>query len=368
MYIGKTNMLLRHLLLISTSIVTLSSCSVLLPNSDFKNNNINIQKKIKYSINGKVEFPELKFKTKALYSDIATNGTVSIIDPYNNVVATALTDNDGNFDISPNDNFYPYQDNTYILEATRRIGDVGNNIMSLRTIILWNGLYWESITHPGVYINTKTTAISLINTLKGGSANYFINTVDTSGETSIPSDLGSTASIQEINDLSQMVKDILSENKDPFALIKYDGRYYIDNSYNVGRLTQYRECVNCDLRNLNLSASNFINVNLNQAKLINTNLSYSDMRGSNFSNANLSNVNFSEAILEALYPDSEDSRIVSNFSNANLENVNFTKADLSYANLKDANISGANFTDTNLSNATWIDGRICNEDSFGTCN
>lgn len=361
-------MLLRHLLLISISIVTLSSCSVLIPNSDFKNDKLNTQKNIKFSINGKVEFPELKFKTKALYSDIATNGTVSIIDTYNNVVATALTDNDGNFDITPNDNFYPYQDSTYILEATRRIGDVGNNIMSLRTIILWNGLYWESITYPGIYINTKTTALSLIQTIRNVSANYFIKTIDTSGDTSIPSDLGYTASIQEINDLSQMIKDVLSENKDPFALIKYNGKYYIDNSYNVGKLTQSRECVACDLRDLNLSASNFINVNLNQAKMMNTNLSFSDMRGSNFSNANLSNVNFSEAILEALYPDSDDSRIVTNFSNSNLENVNFTKADLSYANLKDANISGANFTDTNLSNATWVDGRICNEDSFGTCN
>jgi len=50
-----------------------------------------------------------------------------------------------------------------------------------------------------------------------------------------------------------------------------------------------------------------------------------------------------------------------------LSNADFKGADLEEANLKGANISGANFKGAELEYTTWVDGRVCAEDSVGSC-
>lgn len=86
------------------------------------------------------------------------------------------------------------------------------------------------------------------------------------------------------------------------------------------------------------------------------NMISAQLEGADLSGRDLSNVNFMGAELEKV-----------NFQKANLSNANFKNADLEEANFKGANITGANFSGAELEFATWADGRVCAEDSVGSC-
>lgn len=80
------------------------------------------------------------------------------------------------------------------------------------------------------------------------------------------------------------------------------------------------------------------------------------LEGANLKGKDLSGVNFTKADLEE-----------ADLSGANLSNANFSDADLEEANLKGAKIQGANFKGAELEFTTWVDGRVCAEDSVGSC-
>lgn len=86
--------------------------------------------------------------------------------------------------------------------------------------------------------------------------------------------------------------------------------------------------------------------NLVGVKLEEANLQGIDLSGRNFSGADLEKANL---------------------QNANLTNAIFKNADLEEANLKGAKINGAVFKGAELEFATWVDGKVCAEDSLGSC-
>ncbi len=101
-----------------------------------------------------------------------------------------------------------------------------------------------------------------------------------------------------------------------------------------------------DLAYANLSVTNLTDVDMQQVTLVGANL-----RKSNLGGANLGGANMAYAILQ----------------NADLSNANLSHADLTNADLRGAKIDNADFSGANLSQARWLDGRVCRQDSIGTC-
>jgi hypothetical protein len=94
----------------------------------------------------------------------------------------------------------------------------------------------------------------------------------------------------------------------------------------IRKLKESNTCVNCDLRQANLSWEN----------LSGANLSWSDLKGANLRGVNLTGANLTGAYLAKANLES------SKLSKANLEQTNLKEANLKGANLKGANLKGAN--------------------------
>lgn len=151
------------------------------------------------SIIGTAEFPVSKsFTTKATLSDVGTKATVSLLYPSsdptnpNMTIATGLTDINGNFTINLKPTFSPAINEVFVLEASKRIGGGGNALMSIRTYVKWSGIGWDSMTNSGVFINSKTTALSIIadNNKDKIKPSDTIKRIDNSSGTSIPLSIG----------------------------------------------------------------------------------------------------------------------------------------------------------------------------------
>jgi serine/threonine protein kinase len=100
-------------------------------------------------------------------------------------------------------------------------------------------------------------------------------------------------------------------------------------------LISTKECIRCDLRNVNLSGMD----------LSGANLSESNLNGANLSNIVLTHANLSDAMLQEV-----------NLSNSNLSKANLSRSDLTNANLSNSVLNGANLAsailqDTNFKNA-----------------
>ncbi|MFN8577224.1 MAG: pentapeptide repeat-containing protein [Candidatus Sericytochromatia bacterium] len=403
----------------------INSCSV--PNkTEFFNSNIsqnNSNNKIN-EIRGKVEFPESKktnnFKTKATIGQIKVGATISLIYPPddstnpNVTIATGLTDTNGNFLLNVN-SFTPETGKIYILEGIKRIGASGNDKLSIRTYIKWNGTTWESITSPNISLNKTTTAITIID--KNDNS---ISSSDTIGKivSGVVNPIGSVTT-QTINNVANLSEYLLNSDADPTRFISYlNNKYYIikELSLNKNQLLLNKSCANCeldyeDLSNKTLDNSNLKYVNLSNTNLSNTNLSNSSLNNSNLSNSssnnvtltnsnlsnsslnnitltnsNLSTVNLTNSSLNNVTLTNSNLSTVnltnstltssnlsgSNFTgsiltNANLSNSNFTNATLTNSNLIGANLTNINISGANLTGATWIDGRICQNNSISLC-
>jgi uncharacterized protein YjbI with pentapeptide repeats len=85
--------------------------------------------------------------------------------------------------------------------------------------------------------------------------------------------------------------------------------------------------------------------------LSNAQLEKADLHGIDLSGANLTNAELEDA----------------NLQGANLTNANLQRADLEGANLRGAKINGANLRGAELGYAIWVNGKVCAEDSVGSC-
>jgi hypothetical protein len=194
---------------------------------------INSEKQINNTqVKGTVEFPEKSngLSIKATTTDISTQSTVSIIYPpghptlANKTAASGLTDGSGTFIINPAGTFTPATNDTFVLEAAKRIGGVGQDDMTLRTYIKWNGTGWDSMTTPGIKINSKTTALAII-------AGYNTGTITASDTINkivngTPQSVGSVTA-QTITDVAALVTTLLTNNFDPVQYIGLSNGSYV---------------------------------------------------------------------------------------------------------------------------------------------
>lgn len=377
-------------ILIFLSFALLTGCIVPVTQTSI-NSSSNIQISNMKSIRGVVQFPSLDFKIKADVSDVSTQATVSIIYPHdsinaNKVISTTVSDSNGVFDL--NLTIEAEVNEIFILEASKRLGGVGSNIMSLRTYIKWTGNEWQSMTSNGIYINSYTNALAVIAGYNKDkiSSNDTIGKIAVNGNTVTVSDIGTSPNIvigSTVSTVKDLVNTALSNNNDPFQVIKFDnGNYFIDNSGNIGDFINTFIANNgcsCDLRDKDLKNISLKGKNLSGANLSGLDLTDKDLSGTNLSNANLSNSNLSYMDLSA-----------TNLTGANLSDAYLVGAqinsnstllgtDFTYGFLKDSDLSGSTinsstiFANADLSNAKWLDHtetnpHICADESFGQCN
>lgn len=201
--------------------------------------NVNNNSAYNYSnvlpIKGNVDFPNLtKFNIKANISDIVSDSTVSLIYPSNHLVnpnktiATGLTDKNGNFVINPN--FRPIVNEILVLESSKRLGNYGSFLMSLRTLVKWNGNAWVSITGENISINNKTTALTGMVSLLSPSVSYedAMNSIVNGEPTDIKNKENGSVVIKSssVLSVSELVDFALSKNQDPISYLKHENNSF----------------------------------------------------------------------------------------------------------------------------------------------
>jgi Tol biopolymer transport system component len=209
-------------------ILTVTSCSQPVVNTSglTQENSFYGQNNTNTALSGKVEFPD-QFNLKATVGEVGSNATVSIIYPANHptmagkTVATGLTNNSGDFTITPDAAFTLSPGDIFRLEAIRRVAGTGTSEVTLNTYIRWNGTGWTSITTPVVKINKETTALTIIE-MNDNS----LNPDDLIGKISSVNMAYTQAgniTPQIYSDVTGLVGDVLIKNLDPIQYIKWNG-------------------------------------------------------------------------------------------------------------------------------------------------
>ena len=133
------------------------------------------------------------------------------------------------------------------------------------------------------------------------------------------------------------------------------------------QLLSTKECIGCNLSNVNLrgldlSGANLENANLSNADLSSANLSRANLTGANFYLSNLSQSNLSQANLTRTNLSSANvagaslnqaSLVDSTATYADLSNVDLSDSNVQDSNLSDANLTGANFSNATISNTNF---------------
>ncbi len=332
-----------------------------------------------FSLSGKVTFPDSRFKTRATVNALTASTTVSLLYPPqdenhpNVTVATGLSNASGEYVLLPDASFTPTVNAVFVLEALKRLGGVGERVMTLRTFVRWTGTAWESITTPDLDINVKTTALTLISEYENLSPDSTLATIQTGTGNSVLADIG-TISAAHIQQVADRVTQAVQENRDPIGSLRFlAGQYALDRKVDIGQMIQTQACVACNLQGVDLSGVSLEGMNLSQADLTGQDLSAVDLSGTNLNQANLSYANLSGLNLTTT------SLTGANLSDAFLEQCDLSGNDLSGSNLNYAYLSGANlnnavtdgttvWSDADLSGATWTTGQVCASGSYGTCN
>lgn len=208
---------------------------------EVKNTNYKLKIEKNYFLEGKVEFnnPKEDFKINVIdTSSISSRATVTLLYPSdhpvkelkNTAISAGITDIIGNFKFNPSDNFTPKVDEVLVLEANNRVGGIGNANISLRTMVKWNGIGWDSISKPNLYINKKTTAISILSHFTPlvfpSSEAIGRMSVDNNGASSIKYDEKLTSN--GLNRILNAVDLIMYQNLDPLEYIYSSDEYYLE--------------------------------------------------------------------------------------------------------------------------------------------
>ena len=109
------------------------------------------------------------YQVAATVGTALRGSTVALIDGAGNVIVSGLTNESGQFALDLN--FTPRANQAYILETYNGSGNDGPGypLVRLRTIVVWSGTVWKSITSASgsgpVVINALTTAVALVSAL-----------------------------------------------------------------------------------------------------------------------------------------------------------------------------------------------------------
>lgn len=112
----------------------------------------------------------------------------------------------------------------------------------------------------------------------------------------------------------------------------------------------------CNKNDAKLSGAKLRNANLSGAHLERADLTGADLSYANLAGADLRGANLSRAVLKG-----------ATLGEADLTGADLSGADLGFAVLANALLRGVRLDGATLGQATWIDGRICSEQSVGTC-
>lgn len=184
-------------------------------------------------IAGQVFFPS--YRTQATFNEVATAATVSLIDPISNETkATSLTDSRGRFSLSFRGLKLGLQ--PYYLEASKGLNSnaVGQDVVRVRTVIQRQAGGWTSLSSlvPGgpVFLNTSTTAVSLISSLRAfstASISVLLGTVQpATGGTGVFIADGTAITQAEFLQVHDLSSSALAADADPFASIRFEGGVY----------------------------------------------------------------------------------------------------------------------------------------------
>jgi hypothetical protein len=125
----------------------------------------------KYTLRGRADFPGVR-RVAALGSDVSNAATVAIYDTTAaaNTLATTKTDANGAFSLALG-GFVPTNNTPYVVEATKGLNSQkpGADMARIRTIVIWNGTDWLSISNSSaggsVILSALTTAVALVSAL-----------------------------------------------------------------------------------------------------------------------------------------------------------------------------------------------------------
>jgi hypothetical protein len=112
----------------------------------------------------------------------------------------------------------------------------------------------------------------------------------------------------------------------------------------------------CNKNDAKLSGAKLPNANLSGAHLERVDLSGADLSYANLTGADLRGANLSRAVLKG-----------ATLGEADLTGADLSGADLGFAVLANALMGGARLDGASLQQSTWTDGRVCSDQSVGTC-
>ncbi|MBO9542247.1 IPT/TIG domain-containing protein [bacterium] len=171
---------------------------------------------------------QIRFQTQATPSEISSGATVSLIDTRDGrSVASTVTKANGDFSLSIA-NWTPQVDTPYALEAVRGLpaggapNRVGAAAARLRTLIRFNGA-WSSLSTGRIDINPTTTALSILQSLKGLSKAQQLAMMGTANGASFTGTVGATGITgAEFTSVLGLVNAALQLNQDPLRAIARD--------------------------------------------------------------------------------------------------------------------------------------------------
>lgn len=211
---------------------------------------------------------------QANIGEVAEAATVSLIEPASNTtVATTVTDASGSFRLAFDANFRPGTV-PYYLEAMKglKVGGTANragaSAARIRTLLLWTGSGWKSISAGRVTASFTTTALCIIGSLRGNAVSLpalidalAMGSADSSLSPTTPDTFTSGASNvtnAEFHQVFQLTSNALTLDQDPFQVVYRlpDGTYQrAGAATSVARLSPERATIG---ETLTLIGQNFV--------------------------------------------------------------------------------------------------------------
>lgn len=118
---------------------------------------------------------------------------------------------------------------------------------------------------------------------------------------------------------------------------------------------------NCSMEGVALAGAELAGASLDNADLHGAQLRGADLSGANLAYSNLSTADLRFADLR------HATLLGTGLRSADLSNAMLEEADLAYADLRGADLAGARLQGARLGQAIWTDGRVCAQESVGTC-